>query len=103
MTLYYMTSMDECEVLWIVSGRKRFSLYKSPIDFVTFIDISVIWFTKYFLSRCMPKNVVTSSINCVVAYTDIREIYFFIIREKNVLGFICIDANFISVHYLLVQ
>ena len=26
----------------IVSGRKRFSLNKSPIDFATFIDISVI-------------------------------------------------------------
>ena len=26
----------------IVSGRKRFSLYRSPIDLATFIDISVI-------------------------------------------------------------
>ena len=31
--------------------------------------------------------------NCIVAYTDIREIYIFIIREQHVLGFICIDAN----------
>ena len=47
-------------VLRIVSGRKRFSLYKSTIYFATFIDISVIWFTKFnFLSICMPKNLVT--------------------------------------------
>ena len=29
-------------ILRIVSGRKRFSFYKSAINFVTFIDISVI-------------------------------------------------------------
>ena len=36
-----------------------------------------------------------SFIYCIVAYTDIREIYIFIIREEHVLGFICIDADFI--------
>ena len=36
-----------------------------------------------------------SFIYCIIAYTDIREIYIFIITEQNVLGFICIDANFI--------
>ena len=34
-----------------------------------------------------------SFVNCIVAYTDIREIYIFIIREQLELGFICIDAN----------
>ena len=36
-----------------------------------------------------------SFINCIVAYTDMREIYIFTIREQHVLGFICIYANFI--------
>ena len=40
--------------------KKRFSLYKSAIDFATFIDITIIRFTKFvILSRCMPKNLVT--------------------------------------------
>ena len=47
-------------VLRIISERKRFSLYKSPIASATFIDISVIWFTKFnLLSRCMPENLLT--------------------------------------------
>ena len=47
-------------VLRIVSGRKRFNLYKSQIDFSTFIDISVLGLTKFnLLSSCMPKNLVS--------------------------------------------
>ena len=47
MPLYHMISMDEqlsdvYNVLRIVSGWKRSSLYGSPIDLATFIDISVI-------------------------------------------------------------
>ena len=63
--LYHMISIDGWisevyNVLSTVSGRKQFSLYNSSIDFATFIDISVIWFTKfYFLSRCLPNNLVT--------------------------------------------
>ena len=84
------------DVFRIVSGRKRFSLYKSPIDFATFIYISVIRFTKFnFFSMYAQKLSNRSFINCIVAYTDIREIYIFIIREQHVLGFIYIDANFI--------
>ena len=40
MLINYMISMDGYSVLRIVSGRKRFSLYKSPIDFGMFKDIS---------------------------------------------------------------
>ena len=41
----------------IVSGRKRFSFYKSPIEFATFRDISVIWFTKFnFCQDVCPKT-----------------------------------------------
>ena len=36
-------------VLRIVAGRKRFSLYRSQIYVGNFIDISVIWFTKFCL------------------------------------------------------
>ena len=41
-------------------------------------------YTPKFSNRCF--------INCIVAYTGI---YIYIIREQHVLGFICIDTNFI--------
>ena len=47
-------------VLRIVSGRKLFCLYWSPIDLLTFTDILVIWFTTLiFLSRRIPKKLIT--------------------------------------------
>ena len=42
-------------------------------------------YAQNFSNRCF--------IYCIVAYTDIREIYIFIIRKQHVLGFICIDAK----------
>ena len=61
---------DVYNVLRIVWGRKLFTLYKSTIDFATFIDISVIWFTKFnFLSRCMPENFVTEVLLIVLLPT----------------------------------
>ena len=83
-------------VIRIVSGRKRFSLYKSLIDFATFIDISAIWFTKLnFLSKRMPKNLVTEVllIYCCLHWY-LGNLYFYYKRTACILGFICFDAKF---------
>ena len=72
---------------------KSMDEYKRPNDFATFVDISVIWFINFnFLSSRIKKYSNRSFIHFIVAYTDISEIYIFIIREQHVLGFICIDA-----------
>ena len=49
----------------------------------------------FFVKMYAQKFSNRSFINCIVAYIDIMEIYSFILREQHVLGFICIDANFI--------
>ena len=103
-------------VLRIVSGMKRFSLFRRTICLATFINIAVIWFTNFiFLSRCMSKNFVTevslillSSILIIlkflffiVFYLDNFDILIFIIREQHMLRFICICAILFDVRYLL--
>ena len=56
-------------VLRIVSGKKRFSLYNSPIDFAAFIDVSVMRFTKLsFLKDVYLKISNRSFIHFIVAY-----------------------------------
>ena len=107
--LNYMTSMEISEaynVFRTVSGRKRFSLYKSPIDFATFIDISVVWFIKFnLLARCMPKNLVTEASLIVLLPTLISGKFTFLLYENSMylvlsaLMLILFDFSHLSRHF----
>ena len=64
-------------------------LYKSLIDFATFIDISVILLTKNLVAEL---SLILFFV-CEIVRSDI-----FIIWVQHVLGFVGIDATFILFH-----
>ena len=55
----------------------------------------MIYKIQFFVKMYAEKYSDKSFINCIVAYLDNWQIYIFILREQPVLGFTCIDANFI--------